>query len=120
MRGTDGSTIDGFLPLNPRAYAIMLVIADGPAHGYRIKQEVEERSDGTVELDPGTLYRSIAKMVRDGLVEEQPAPPDADRDDSRRRYYGLTATGKAVAGAETRRLTALVETRPARALLRQG
>ena len=111
---------DAFLPLNPRAYAIMLVIADEPCHGYRIKKEVEERSGGSIALDPGSLYRTIAKLVRDGLVEERQAPADADRDDERRRYYRLTSLGKRVARAETERLAALIQTGTARALLRQG
>lgn len=111
---------DAYLPLNPRAYAIMLVIADEPAHGYRIKHEVEERSAGAIELDPGSLYRTIAKLVRDGLVEERRPPADADRDDERRRYYRLTPLGKRVARAETERLAALIQTGPARALLRRG
>ena len=96
----------------------MLVIAEEPAHGYRIKQEVEERSDGTIELDPGALYRTIAKLVRDGVVEEQPAPSDADSADERRRYYQLSPLGREVAQAETQRLAALIKTGPARALLR--
>jgi DNA-binding PadR family transcriptional regulator len=120
MPGATEATTESHLPLNPRAYAILLVIADGPAHGYRIKREVEERSAGTIELDPGSLYRTIAKMVRDGMVKEGPAPRDADRADVRRRYYRLTPLGRRVAQAETRRLAALIETQPARALLRRS
>lgn len=105
-----------FIPLNPRVYAIMVAIADGPCHGYRIKQDVESRSQGLMQLDPGSLYRSIARLVRDGLIEELTGPPDTGGD-ARRRYYGLTPLGREVGEAETRRLSSLMGTRPARTFL---
>ena len=111
---------DDFLPMNPRAFAIMLVLSEDATHGYRIKQEVEGRSDGKILLDPGSLYRTIAKLVRDDLVEERNAPADADSDDARRRYYSLTRLGTEVARAETARLASLVKTKPARALLKES
>ena len=111
---------NGFVPMNPRAFAILLVLSENAAHGYRIKQEVEARSHGQILLDPGSLYRTIAKLVRDDLVEEQDAPAGADRDDARRRYYNLTQLGTEVARAETARLASLVKTKPARALLKES
>ena len=60
---TDLEQAEQHLPLNPRTYAIMLVLSDQPAHGYRIKREVEERSQGAIKLDPGSLYRVIAKLA---------------------------------------------------------
>jgi DNA-binding PadR family transcriptional regulator len=108
------------IPLNPRVYAIMVAIADGPCHGYRIKQDVESRSQGLMQLDPGSLYRAIAKLVRDGLIEEVPGPTDTGRGDARRRYYGLTPLGRGVGEAETRRLNSLIGTRSARTFLRDA
>lgn len=110
--------VDTLLPLNPRVYAILMVIAEGPCHGYRIKREVEELSNGSIELDPGSLYRAIAKLVRDGMIEEFPAPPHSVSEDARRRYYGLTDLGRRVAQAETRRLGSLMTTDIARSFLR--
>ncbi len=112
--------LDRHLPLNPRTYAILLVLSDEPTHGYRIKREVEERSRGAIELDPGSLYRAIAKLVRDELVEECFAKAGADATDHRRRYYALTLLGRRVAQAETRRLNALIQTGSAQALLERG
>lgn len=107
---------EAFIPINPRTYAILLAIADGPCHGYGIKQEVEARSEGALQLDPGSLYRAIAKLVRDGLIEELDAPQSAG-DDARRRYYGLTSLGRRVGEAETRRLASLIGSAPARTFL---
>jgi len=97
------------LPLNPRVFAILTVLLEVPSHGYRIKQEVEERSGGAVTLDPGSLYRSIAKLLDDGIVEEVPAPADEADVDARRRYYGITPFGRALVAAEASRLHALLD-----------
>lgn len=96
------------LPLNPRVFAILVVLLEAPAHGYRIKQAVEERSDGAVTLDPGSLYRTIAKLLDDGVVEEVSAPAETGENDPRRRYYGVTAFGRALAAAEASRLRHLL------------
>ena len=97
------------LPLNPRVFAILMALSEGEAHGYRIKQSVQERSDGAIRLDPGSLYRSIARMVDDGWIAETEDRPDSDSDDARRRYYGFTALGRAVLSAEAVRLAGLVD-----------
>jgi len=97
-----------YLPLNPRVFAILAVLLEAPAHGYRIKQAVEEGSGGAVTLDPGSLYRTVAKLLDDGVVEEVPAPADEDEPDPRRRYYGVTAFGRALVAAEASRLRQLL------------
>lgn len=96
------------LPLAPAVYLILLSLLDGDAHGYRIRTSVIERSEGTVSLDPGSLYRLIARLVSDGLVIEAPTRPKADSDDERRRYYRITALGKRTLEAETRRMASWV------------
>jgi DNA-binding PadR family transcriptional regulator len=96
------------LPLNPRVFAILAALLRGPAHGYRIKQDVEARSDGTVTLDPGSLYRTIAKLLDDGIVEEVSAPAGETDEDPRRRYYGITVFGRELAAAEAARLRNLL------------
>lgn len=93
-----------FLPLNPRTFSLLVVLLDGPAHGYGIKQAVEDRSDGAVTLDPGSLYRMISRLVDDGLIAETEERPDPDDDDPRRRYYTLTPLGRSVVEAEAGRL----------------
>lgn len=106
------SDLQSQLPLNPRVFAILVALLEGPAHGYRIRQEVEERSHGTIILDPGSLYRTVAKLLDDGIIEETDAPKGEVSDDPRRRYYGVTAFGRELATAEATRLRALLS-RPA-------
>jgi DNA-binding PadR family transcriptional regulator len=54
------------------------------------------------------LYRSIQRMLEDGLIVEPRQRPAPGQDDERRRYYRITPLGEEVARAETRRLTQLV------------
>jgi DNA-binding PadR family transcriptional regulator len=97
------------LPLQPATFHILLALADDDRHGYGIIQDVAARTNGSLRLSPGTLYRSIQRMLEQGLlveVKERPAAPD---DDERRRYYRITPLGRLVAEAEARRLVQLVD-----------
>ncbi len=74
-----------------------------------IEIEVATRTDGALKLSPGTLYRSIQRMLEQGLIEETAERPAPELDDERRRYYRITAFGRTVAKAEARRLAQLVK-----------
>jgi DNA-binding PadR family transcriptional regulator len=77
-------------------------------HGYAIIQEVERRTDGSLRLGAGTLYRSLQRMLEQGLIIETGDRPAPAEDDERRRYYRITRFGIKVARAEAIRLTELV------------
>ena len=97
-----------FLPLKPIWFQMLLVLAGGVRHGYAIRREVEQRTDGAVRLWPTTLYGSLSKMEEAGLIEEvEDAPADGD-DDIDRVFYRLTALGRTVLLVETERLEELV------------
>lgn len=104
------------LPLTPATLNILLSLAETERHGYGIMREVEARTDGTVRLGPGTLYRSIKQMLAAGLIEESAERPDPALDDQRRRYYRLTGLGRRVAVAELDRLESIVHAGRARGL----
>jgi DNA-binding PadR family transcriptional regulator len=71
-------------------------------------QEIEQRTNGTVSVLPGTLYSSIGRMLEDGLISETSDRPTPSVDDHRRRYYRVTKFGKAVARAESERMALLL------------
>jgi DNA-binding PadR family transcriptional regulator len=102
------SDVDALLPLPPATFHILLALSDGDRHGYAIIQEVETRTDGELRLGAGTLYRSIARMVEQGLIAEVTRRA-SKQEDPRRRYYRVTTFGTSVARAEMRRLTQLVK-----------
>ena len=112
----DRTDVEALLPLPPATFHILVALADQDRHGYAIIQDVEERTGGALRLSAGTLYRSIARMVEQGLIREVPARPRAVFDDARRRYYRVTPFGLDVARAEMRRLTELVRLARARGL----
>lgn len=105
----DPRDVEALLPLPPATFHILLALAGDERHGYAIIQDVASRTGGEVRLSAGTLYRSIQRMLEQGLIEESRRRPAPDEDDERRRYYLLTAFGGAVARAEARRLTQLVK-----------
>lgn len=107
------SELASLLPLHPLELRILLVLKEGPAHGYRIIKEIEARETELGPIYPGNLYRRIRDLLSRELLEEVPAPHDVEVD-SRRKYYGATPLGEEVAAAEARRLAGLV--REARAL----
>ena len=89
-------------------FHILLALAGEDRHGYAIIQEVAMRTDGELKLSAGTLYRSIQRMLEQGLIVETRDRPAPEDDDERRRYYRITPAGTAAAKEEARRLTQLV------------
>lgn len=87
---------------------IMLALASQERHGYDIMKQATSDSLGAVNLGPTTLYTNIKKLVEQEYIEESDERPDPSRDDSRRRYYRLTARGRAVLGSEMERMNRLV------------
>ena len=79
-----------FLPLPVAQLHILLALATGEKHGYAIMGEVEVLTEGAVTMGPGTLYGTVKRMLKSGLVEETDERPDPELDDERRRYYRLT------------------------------
>lgn len=103
-----------FLPLPTAAFHILLAVADEDRHGYAIIQDVAARTGGSLKLSAGTLYRSIQRMLEQGLLVEPRQRPLPELDDERRRYYRITPFGRAVAEAESRRMAQLVRMARAR------
>ena len=94
---------EGFLPLTPAVFHILLALADGERHGYAIMQEVAEHTDGRIKMGPGTLYGTLKRLIEAHLIEESDERPDEDLDDERRRYYRLSGVGQRVVRAEAKR-----------------
>ena len=103
--------------LTPAVFHILLALSDGNSHGYGILQDVESFTRGELRLGPGTLYRSIQRMLVDGLIEELEIALHDESDDDRRRHYRLTTKGLEIAQREARRLADLVDVARRRNLL---
>ena len=88
------------LPLTAAVFSILLALARSEKHGYAIMKEAALAEGGGVVMGPGTLYGSLDRMLRDGLVAET-----GFTDDERRRYYRITDWGGLVLRAEIGRLS---------------
>jgi DNA-binding PadR family transcriptional regulator len=111
---------ESLLPLSPVSFEILLTLSDDDAHGYHIMQEVERRTNRAIVLHPGTLYRALARLLDDALIEEVDAATSQKGGDDRRRCYCLTRFGRSVLMAEASRLDQQVREARARRLLRRG
>jgi DNA-binding PadR family transcriptional regulator len=108
-------------PLSRSVIHILLALADGARHGYAIKQDVEERTNGAIRLGPGTLYEAIQRLLDGGLIEEgdgDDAP--ANGQVAQRRYYALTLRGWEVLRDELRHLGAILDHARTNPRLRKG
>lgn len=100
--------VAAFLPLPTATFHILMALADGDRHGYAIIQDVSHRTGGALRLSAGTLYRTIQRLLDQGLITEPRTRPAPELDDERRRYYRITPLGLRVARGEAARLTDLV------------
>lgn len=90
--------------LTPAVFYILMTLATRDLHGYAIMRSVSRRG---LKLGAPTLYRSLQRMVEQGLIQEKIDVP-ALQNDYRRRYYRITDYGVSVATNESRRLARLV------------
>ena len=120
LRKPSTAEVASFLPLPPATFHVLVALAGEELHGYAILQDVASRTVGSVQMGAGTLYRSIHRMLEQGLVAESSERPDPALDDERRRYYRITPLGAAVARAEASRLAALVDLARAKGLAPRG
>jgi DNA-binding PadR family transcriptional regulator len=97
-----------------------MALAADDRHGYAIIQDVTQRTNNRLRLGAGTLYRSLHRMLEQGLIVEIDERPVPGNDDERRRYYRITSFGAAVARAEARRLAELVRLARASGFVRES
>jgi DNA-binding PadR family transcriptional regulator len=105
------------MPLRPIEFQILLTLAGEDRHGYGIMQEAARLTAGELDLEAGTLYRALHRMLKAGWIAESARRPAAESDDERRRYYHLTAHGRRIAADEAQRLARLVSMARAHRLL---
>lgn len=117
--GTDRKRRDHEPPLRAVEFHVLLSLAAGERHGYGIIRDIGGRGTTPVP-DVGTMYRALARMAENGLIEAAARRPAPDAADERRNYYRITAAGLRVARAEARRLEALTRAARTGGLLPRG
>jgi len=94
--------------ITPTYFFLLLGLVDGSRHGYALAKEARERSEGTVDLGPGSLYWSLNRLAELGLIEETDTPA-SEAADERRRYYRLTDPGRDMLKQELGTLAKVVD-----------
>jgi DNA-binding PadR family transcriptional regulator len=92
-------------PLPPAAFFVLFALAGGDKHGYAIMQESRTLSDGQFEMGPATLYTTIQRLLKSGLIGEVPGPKGSD---SRRRFCRISRQGRSALNLELARMDAVV------------
>ena len=88
-----------YVPMTETGFYILLCLQK-PNHGYGIVQTVENMTDGEIRLTPGTMYGSLSKMEKDGLIRFV-------REEEKRKIYLITDLGKEVLQLELKRIKRL-------------
>ncbi len=91
------------MALTEAVYYILLSLLQ-PRHGYGIIQNVQALSGGRVRLAAGTLYGALNTLLEKGWIDALP-----EEQDSRKKEYIITRTGREALAEEWRRLQELVE-----------
>jgi DNA-binding PadR family transcriptional regulator len=95
------SAIKKYIPMTETMLYILLSLAR-EMHGYAIREHVLKITGGRLEIGAGTMYQSLARLQRDGLIAFQ-------REQSRQKRYLITDLGKDVLNCETRRIRELYQ-----------
>ena len=88
-----------YVPMTETGFYILLCLRE-EMHGYSIVQKVEKLTDGAVRLSPGTMYGSLSKMEKDGLIR-------LVREVEKRKIYHITPLGTEVLELEMARIERL-------------
>ena len=88
-----------YVPMTETGFYILLCLRE-ESHGYNIIRKVEELTDGEIRISPGTMYGSLSKMEKDGLIEFV-------REEEKRRLYRLTGLGEELLALEKKRIARL-------------
>lgn len=102
---SEGTT---YTPLTPAVLYILMALSDSEKHGYAIMKQVEYDSKSKIAMGPGTLYGSLKRLVRAGMVAESERKTDPVMDDQRRVYYKITGLGQQALDAELERYRRVV------------
>jgi DNA-binding PadR family transcriptional regulator len=102
--------------LRPVETLLLTMLAAGDRHGYGLRQDILEHTEGRIALEVGSLYRYIGRLERAGFLAQTPGATRAG-DDERRIYYRLTPSGRKALAAEMLRLRSLVRLAESRRII---
>lgn len=90
-----------YVPMTETGFYILMCLTE-ESHGYGIVQKVKELTGGEIILSPGTMYGSLSKMEKDGIISFV-------RMEDKRKIYTITELGRQVLQLEIKRIKRLYE-----------
>lgn len=97
----DAHTRKVYVPMTETGFYILFCLQK-PNHGYGIVQMVEKLTNSEIRLAPGTMYGSLSKMEKDGLIRFA-------NEIDKRKIYEITELGKEVLDLELKRIKRLYQ-----------
>lgn len=91
-------------PLSESTYLILLALYQGPLHGYGIIKEIENTSEGTYIIAPGTLYGVLKNLEKQELIETVAF----EKEKRKKKTYCITVQGKGVLHSEYERYIRMI------------
>lgn len=88
-----------YVPMTETSFYILLCLRE-EMHGYGIVQKVDNLTGGDIKISPGTMYGSLSKMEKDGLIQFV-------REEEKRKIYRITELGTQVLDLEMKRIDRL-------------
>jgi DNA-binding PadR family transcriptional regulator len=88
-----------YVPMTETGFYILFCLQK-PQHGYGIGQQVKQMTGGEVTISPGTMYGTLSKMEKDGLITFL-------REEDKRKLYQITSLGREILDIELRRIERL-------------
>lgn len=88
-----------YIPMTETGFYILFCLQE-PMHGYNVGKRVRELTGGAVVISPGTMYGSLSKMEKDGLIAFV-------REEEKRKIYEITALGRQILSLEMQRIERL-------------
>ena len=88
-----------YVPMTETGFYILFCLQK-ERHGYSITQKVKELTEGQLSFSPGTMYGTLAKMEKDGLIAFV-------REEEKRKLYSITELGRQILELEIQRIERL-------------
>lgn len=88
-----------YVPMTESGFYILFCLQQ-PHHGYGISQQVKQMTGGELIISTGTMYGTLSKMEKDGLIA-------FEREEEKRKLYRITELGKEILDLEIKRIERL-------------
>jgi len=91
-----------YVPMTETGFYILLCLQK-EGHGYGVGKQIREMTDGSLVIGPGTMYGTLSKMEKDGLIR-------FSHEEDKRKFYIITDLGREILSLEKERIRHLYKT----------